>query len=148
MPGMFLKANHITLRRMMCLLLIPGKFTHLKSIPGKLLEIINCLFMSSCDSDSLLKELGVSESMDFFYIHPFLNKKERFHHLLNLGGIYSSRFLSLLEGMMYECDKEKPCSPTFIRLQLVELLILLSRIYNEMKSSISGLTPRRMKAIY
>ena len=115
----------------------PGEVHTFEIEPGETLEIINCLFMSTVIQDSLLKELGVSESMDFFYIHPFLNKKERFHHLLNLDGIYSSRFLSLLEGMMYECDKEKPCHSTLIRLQLVELLILLSRIYNEIKSSIS-----------
>ena len=127
----------------------PGEVHTFEIEPGETLEIINCLFMSYCDFKiPLLKELGVSESMDFFYIHPFLNKNERFHHLLNLGGIYSSRFLSLLEGMMYECANEKPCPSMFIRLQLVELLILLSRIYNEMKSSISRLTTRKMKATY
>ncbi len=88
----------------------PGEVHTFKIDPGETLEIINCLFISTLISDSLLKELGVSQSMDFFYIHPFLNKNERFHHLLNLDGNYSSRFLSLLEGMMYEYDNEKPCS--------------------------------------
>jgi AraC family L-rhamnose operon regulatory protein RhaS len=98
------------------------------------LEIINCLFLPNLIQDSWLKELGVSQSMDYFYIHPFLDKNERFHHLLNLDGNYSIRFLHLLEGMMYEYNKENSCYSTLIRLQLVELLILLSRIYNERNS--------------
>lgn len=109
----------------------PGEVHTFQVDPDKSLEIINCLFLPSLIQDSWLKELGVSQSMDYFYIQPFLDKNERFHHLLNLGDQYPSRFLSLLEGMMYEYKKENTCYTTLIRLQMVELLILLSRFYNE-----------------
>ncbi|WP_175639654.1 AraC family transcriptional regulator [Metabacillus schmidteae] len=112
----------------------PGEVHTFKIEKNESLEIINCLFLPSLIQDSWLKELGVSQSMDYFYIHPFLDKNERFHHLLNLDVSYSSRLLHLLEGMMHEYNKENSCYSTLIRLQLVELLILLSRIYNERNS--------------
>ncbi|MBO0993774.1 AraC family transcriptional regulator [Bacillus sp. SD088] len=109
----------------------PGEVHTFEVEVGKKIDIINCLFLPNLIQDSLLKELGVSQSMDYFYIHPFLDNKERFHHLLNLKGVYAERLHSLLEGMMNEYTGEGSCYSTLIRLQLVELLILLSRIYNE-----------------
>ncbi|WP_226527012.1 AraC family transcriptional regulator [Metabacillus niabensis] len=112
----------------------PGEVHTFNIDKGESLEIINCLFLPNLIQDSWLKELGVSQSMDYFYIHPFLDNNERFHHLLNLDVNTSSRFLHLLEGMMFEYNKENSCYSTLIRLQLVELLIILSRQYNEKKS--------------
>ncbi|WP_078433942.1 AraC family transcriptional regulator [Metabacillus halosaccharovorans] len=112
----------------------PGEVHTFNIDKGESLEIINCLFLPNLIQDSWLKELGVSQSMDYFYIHPFLDNSERFHHLLNLDVNTSSRFLHLLEGMMFEYNKENSCYSTLIRLQLVELLIILSRQYNERKS--------------
>lgn len=114
----------------------PGEIHTFKVEPGETLEIINCLFMSTLIQDSLLDELGVSQSIDFFYIYPFLDKVERFHHFINVGGNYASRFLAILEGMIDENNQKKPNYTTLIRLQLIELLIILSRIYNEMQLSI------------
>lgn len=133
-------ANHIfegqsyTIKTNDVFIINPGEVHTFQIEKNQTIEIINCLFLPAIIKDSLLKELGVSQSMDYFYIHPFLDKNERFHHLLNLDGNYSIRFLHLLEGMMYECMKENSCFSTLIRLQLVELLILLSRIYNERNS--------------
>lgn len=114
----------------------PGEVHTFKVESGKHLEIINCLFLSSLISDSLLKELGISQSIDFFYIHPFLNNEERFHHFVNLDGNYSAQFLSILEGMIDEYERGKTSYSTLIRLRLIELLIILSRIYNESKLTI------------
>src|SRR5690606_33142603 len=88
-------------------------------------------FSPSIVQDSWLKELGISQSMDYFYIHPFLNKSERFHHLLNLNEHHSRVILPLLEGMIYEYETENARYSALIRMKLVELLIILSRIYNE-----------------
>lgn len=118
----------------------PGEVHTFIIKPGNYLEIINCLFLPALIQDSLLKELGVSHSMDFFYIHPFLDKDERFHHFVNLDGNYSPRFVSLLEGMIDEYKKGKSCYTTLIRMQLIELLILLSRIYSEMELNIDKST--------
>jgi len=114
----------------------PGEVHTFKVEPGETLEIINCLFMSTLIQDSLLKELGVSQSMDFFYIHPFLDEVERFHHFINVGGSYSVRLLSILEGMIDEYDQEKSRYTTLIRLRLIELLIILSRVYNNMQLNV------------
>lgn len=114
----------------------PGEVHTFNVPPGKKLEIINCLFQPNIVQDSWLKELGVTQSMDYFYIHPFLNKKERFHHLLNLDTHHSNIVLSLLEGMIYEYNNENACYSSLIRMKLVELLIVLSRIYNEKKENI------------
>jgi AraC-like DNA-binding protein/quercetin dioxygenase-like cupin family protein len=112
----------------------PGEYHTFHIEPGKKIEIINCLFLPSIIQDSWLKELGVSQSMDYFYIHPFLDKSDRFHHSLNLQGDHSIRVLSLISSMIKEFESGRSGFPTLIRLQLVELLILLSRIYNETRA--------------
>jgi AraC-like DNA-binding protein len=99
--------------------------------PGGKLEIINCLFMPSFIDEALLKELGISESMDYFYVHPFLDNKERFHLGLNLRGQDASEVLSLLNRMADEYKGLRKGYSTLIRLQLIQLLIQLSRIYEE-----------------
>ncbi|HLQ98381.1 MAG TPA: AraC family transcriptional regulator [Candidatus Dormibacteraeota bacterium] len=110
----------------------PGEVHTFELEPGEELEIINCLFVSTFIKDSLLKELGVSQSMDFFYIHPFLDEVERFHHFINVDGNYASRLLSIFEGMIDEYKKGESCFVTLIRLQLIELLLILSRVYQDM----------------
>lgn len=116
----------------------PGEVHTFKINPGESLEIINCLFLSSLISDSLLKELGISQSMDFFYIHPFLDNDERFHHFVNLDGKYSSQCLSILKEMINEFEGKQSSYSTLIRMQIIELLIILSRIYNELKLNIEN----------
>ncbi|CAG7597870.1 HTH-type transcriptional activator RhaR [Paenibacillus solanacearum] len=110
--------------------------------PGKRLEIINCLFLPELIQESWLRELGISQSMDYFYVHPFLNTTERFHHRLNLRGQDASRTLVLLEGMIQENDRRQSGYSTLIRIQLVELLILLSRYYGQ-QDVMSGPKPQR-----
>ncbi|PZE22302.1 AraC family transcriptional regulator [Paenibacillus xerothermodurans] len=109
----------------------PGEVHTYRIKPGKQLEIINCLFMSDLIRGSWLLELGISQSMDYFYVHPFLDHRERFHNRLNLNGQDAARTLFLLETMMNEFDSRLSGCETLIRLQLVELLILLSRSYQQ-----------------
>lgn len=113
----------------------PGEKHTYEVAAGKQIEIINCLFRPSLIKDSWLKELGVSSSMDYFYVHPFLDRKERFHHQLNLREKEASRVLSLLETMHEELRERSSGFYTLIRLQLVELFILLSRYYQQQVSS-------------
>jgi AraC-like DNA-binding protein/quercetin dioxygenase-like cupin family protein len=109
----------------------PGE-VHTYSIqPGKEIEIINCLFLSDLIQGNWLLDLGISQSMDYFYVHPFMDKRERFHRCLNLTGQDAARTLILLETMMSEFDNQQSGSETLIRLQMVELLILLSRSYQQ-----------------
>ncbi len=122
----------------------PGE-VHTYSIQrGKQIEIINCLFLPELIRHSLLLELGISQSMDYFYVHPFLDKNERFHHRLNLRGDDAASALSLLEEMIKEWEGRESGCETIIRLKLVELLVLLSRYYrrqtvmNERKTERNG----------
>lgn len=101
--------------------------------PGKQIEIINCLFLPELIQENLLRGLGISQSMDYFYVHPFLDKNERFHHRLNLNGQDAARTLSLLEGMIKELHDHHSGYSTVIRIQMLELLILLSRFYNQQR---------------
>lgn len=112
----------------------PGEIHTFNVDVGEALEIVNCLFTSSFIKESLLKELGVSRSMDFFYIYPFLDEVNRFHHFINIEGNHASRFMAILENLMDEYEQKTNCFPTLIRMQLIELLIILSRIYNEQKN--------------
>jgi AraC family L-rhamnose operon regulatory protein RhaS len=108
----------------------PGEEHAYDIVPGNELEIVNCLFLPDLIEDSLLHELKITDSIDFFYIHPFLDKNERFHHhRLNLFGQESTRVLALLEEMIGEVTTAQPGYDTIIRLRLLELLILLSRYY-------------------
>jgi AraC family L-rhamnose operon regulatory protein RhaS len=109
----------------------PGEAHTYQIGPGKQIEIINCLFQPELLRDSLLRELGVSHSMDYFYVHPFLDSQERFHHRLNLNGESASRVLSLLETMIKENENRQSGYDTVIRIMMIELLVLLSRYYQQ-----------------
>ncbi|UOQ50378.1 AraC family transcriptional regulator [Gracilibacillus caseinilyticus] len=93
------------------------------------LEIVNCLFMPYLFDAVWLKGLGITESMDYFYVHPFLEKEERFHHCINLRGNEADQIYCMFEKMCYEYEGGQHGYESIIRLQLVQLLIELSRIY-------------------
>jgi AraC-like DNA-binding protein len=107
----------------------PGE-THSYSVEaGDSMEIINCLFMPSFIPDTLLRELEITASMDYFYVHPFLSSDVRFNHRLNLHGQDAANVLTLLESMIREIEHVRMGYTTIIRLQMIELLVLLSRYY-------------------
>ncbi|SFP36559.1 AraC family transcriptional regulator [Salibacterium halotolerans] len=112
----------------------PGEVHTYNLIAGKELGIINCLFLSTLIDDIWLSNLGVSEAMDYFYIHPFLNQKERFHHCLNLRGTCADTIYVQFEKMAEEFNSQKEGYATLIRLQLVQMLMELSRIYRQQQS--------------
>ena len=113
----------------------PGEVHTFQIEPDKRIEIINCLFLPHLISDSLLRELGISHSMDYFYVHPFLDNSDRFHHRLNLRGQDAVVILALLEMMMVEAKNRDSGFSTLIRLHMIELLVLLSRYYGFLQST-------------
>lgn len=125
------KGERYKLKQSDVFIINPGEAHTFYIDPGTKLEIINCLFLPNLIDHSLLKGLGISDSMDFFYIHPFLDQNERFHNHLNLTVQDAYSVQSLLEGMIIECDSFRPESQILIRLKMIELLILLSRIFKE-----------------
>ncbi|MBM7680284.1 AraC family L-rhamnose operon regulatory protein RhaS [Pullulanibacillus pueri] len=135
------RGKHYKLNAKDVFIINPGEDHTFSIPPGKQIEIINCLFLPGLIEPSLLKELGISQSIDFFYIQPFLDSNDRFHHHLNLSNHDSLQVQSILEGMLSEFESLKLGSPTLIRLKMVELLILLSRIYNEVHCLTDGTNP-------
>ncbi len=111
----------------------PGESHTYEVNVGEKLEIVNCLFIPALIEKSWLREVGISQSMDYFYVHPFLDDQERFHHRLNLHN-NGNQLLLILEAMINEFHEKRTGYCKIIRLQLVELLILLSRFYQEQNS--------------
>jgi AraC-like DNA-binding protein len=121
----------------------PGE-THSYSVEnGEYSEIINCLFMPSFIPDTLLHELEITGAMDYFYVHPFLSEEIRFNRRLNLSGEAADSVLALLESMIREIGKGGMGYKTLIRLQMIELLVLLSRYYKEMHQQRIDTEPRK-----
>jgi AraC-like DNA-binding protein len=125
------EGNNYEIRTGDIFIINPGE-VHTYSIePGNQIEIINCLFLPELIQGNLLLDLGISQSLDYFYVHPFTNKRERFHNRLNLVGQDATRTLILLETMINEFENRQSGSEILIRLQMVELFIWLSRSYQQ-----------------
>lgn len=116
----------------------PGETHSYYVEPGTHMEIINCLFMPSFIPDALLHELEITGSMDYFYVHPFLKHDVRFNHHLNLNGQDAALILMLLESMIREIGLRGLGHVTVIKLQMIELLVLLSRHYSLMQQHLSN----------
>lgn len=123
----------------------PGETHSYTAQNDEKMEIVNCLFMPSFIPDALLKELEMTTSMDYFYVHPFLLHDNRFNHKLNLQGQNASTVLALLESMIREIDSCGVGHTTVLRLQLIELLILLSRYYEAMQTQGISPSPRQLE---
>lgn len=122
----------------------PGETHSYEVEKGEQMEIINCLFMPSFIPDALLTELEITGSMDYFYVHPFLDHDVRFNHRLNLYGQDAIGVLNLLENMIRELNNRSIGHTTLIRLQMIELLVLLSRHYTMMQQQRVHPSPRQL----
>lgn len=120
----------------------PGE-THSYSVEtGGHLEIVNCLFLPSLIPDTLLRELDITSSMDYFYVHPFLSGELRFNHRLNVRGQDAACVLNLLDSMVKELEQSRTGYKTLIRMHLIELLVRLSRSYTLMHEQPASLPSR------
>jgi AraC-like DNA-binding protein len=81
------------------------------------------------------------KSMDYFYVQPFLDKRERFNHRLRLHNAEAESVLLLLEDMIKENESGHSGYAALIRLKLIELLILLSRFYHSNRYASHAQTP-------
>ncbi|GAA3413370.1 AraC family transcriptional regulator [Paenibacillus hodogayensis] len=93
--------------------------------------VTNCLFDPGFIPTALLRELHLSDTLDFFYVQPFLNKESRFHHKLNLRGSIEDVVRSSLKELHQELLQARPGYQAVIQLRMTELFILLSRYYTE-----------------
>lgn len=113
----------------------PGEVHGYALQEGQQLAIINCLFQPGLIQQSLLQQLDIPHSMDFFYVQPFLHEDKRFHHKLNLRGAAADKTLHIMDDMLDELKQRSPGFRALIQLRMVELLILLSRYYEEWGNS-------------
>lgn len=118
-------------------IITPGERHTFFMKPGNNIEIINCLFLPELIQPSFLVDFGMSNSMDPIDLKPFLNEKGKFLRNIKLENNYSNRILHLLDSMKEELDTGRSGFSTLIRLRLVEVLILLSRIHNKPDIDIS-----------
>ncbi|GAA3409863.1 AraC family transcriptional regulator [Paenibacillus hodogayensis] len=102
---------------------------------GESIEVLNCLFEPDGIPATLLREMQATESMDFFYVQPFLNKEARFYHKLNLRGSDAASVTAILEELLAEMQQQRHGFRTLIRMKLIGLFILLSRYYKERQQS-------------
>lgn len=109
----------------------PGEVHRYRIQQGGSLDIINCLFTPALIRESLLHELRLVNAMDFLYVLPFLDDRERFHHRLRLDQRESATVRGLLEGMIEECEEAGVGYRSLVMMKLVELLVLLSRYYRK-----------------
>jgi AraC-like DNA-binding protein len=121
----------------------PGETHSYRVEAGEQIEIINCLFMPSLMPYSLLNELEITASMDYFYVHPFLRSDVRFNHRLNLHGQDAALVLGLLDQMIREYGQKRVGYTTIIKLQVLELLLLLSRYYTSLQQPLRSSLHRK-----
>ncbi|WP_409345510.1 helix-turn-helix domain-containing protein [Paenibacillus sp. MBLB4367] len=114
----------------------PGEIHTYDIRPGRQLEIINCMFMPDVIRQSLLRELDLTNSEDYFYVQLFLDNEERLHHRLQLKGRDAEAVFAILKAMLAENVAGHPSSQTINRLKLMELLIRLSRIYEQQSRTV------------
>ncbi|GAA3399971.1 helix-turn-helix domain-containing protein [Paenibacillus hodogayensis] len=120
----------------------PGE-THAYAVPeGMQVEIVNCLFMPSLIPDALLKEFPLMSPMDYSYVRPLLDVEAGFNRHLSLNGQEAVHVLGLLNNMSREAGKRAPGHLTIIRLQMLQLLVLLSRSHTIADGSGTDCSPR------
>lgn len=100
---------------------------------GQTIEVINCLFHPDFIASYVLRELRLGDSLDFFYVQPFLNREIRFNHKLNLGAAGADKTQDILEELHREMTQQDSGYQALVQLRMTELFILLSRYYNKGK---------------
>lgn len=111
---------------------------------GQSIQVINCLFEPGFIPTYLLRELRLSDSLDFFYVQPFLNRDARFYHKLNLRGEAADKTRGILEELLQEMVRQKPGFQALVQLRMTELFILLSRFYNERNNKTDKRSPSEL----
>ncbi len=94
-------------------------------------SIVNCLFLPAFLPESLWRTVVPSDALDYLYVHPFLHSDERFRRLVNLTGVACDYVRILLEQMLAEWAGGTGMGTGLLRIQMLELLLLLSREYGD-----------------
>lgn len=92
-------------------------------------SIVNCLFLPAFLPLSLWQTIVPSDALDYLYVHPYLGSEERFQGVVNLTGVSCAYVRALLDHMLDEWAGGTGAPSGLLRLQMLELLLLLSREY-------------------
>lgn len=119
----------------------PGE-AHAFDFPNRTaVSIVNCLFLPSFLPMSLGKPVVPTDALDYLYVHPYLGSEERFRGVVNLTGVSCEYVRALLDQMLDEWAGGTGVGTGLLRIQMLELLILLSREYGMREDFISRTSP-------
>lgn len=129
--------------------IIPPFVSHsVQTIPDEDIEILGCEF----NTDFIIKNISVLENknslFDFAYIEPFIVSTENVHPRLLLSGAVQIKVESLLNSMLREYEQEDVYYEINIKADLLKLLAVIAREYdNHIKSDSSHLFERYRDSI-
>jgi len=94
--------------------------------------LYNVLFYPSILKDELRELSKIDSFLDFFYIEPFIRNSTKFQDKLSLQSVHQLEILNILEHMVREYNDGKPGYQSMVKAKLIELLISISRCYEEL----------------
>jgi AraC-like DNA-binding protein len=92
-------------------------------------SIINLLFRPEFLPATLMRTMIPAQALDYFYIHPFLQAEERVRRVVHLRGEIDSYVRCLIDQMLREWNHGHGAGQGLLRIQVLELLVLLSQEY-------------------
>ncbi|WP_284242066.1 AraC family transcriptional regulator [Paenibacillus glycanilyticus] len=93
------------------------------------MEVVNVLFVPSLLERELAALAGVTSFIDFYYMEPFLRAEVSFQAKLTLSPGQMLDIRGLLEQLMKEYRQKESGYQFLIKSKLIELFIVLSRMY-------------------
>ncbi|MFH0795924.1 MAG: AraC family transcriptional regulator [Candidatus Omnitrophota bacterium] len=100
------------------------------------LELINILFLPSFLGPKIFNRKELKPLFDFAFLSPIFGKESRY---LYLTGTADVKIRALIEEMLVEFEKKARGFEEIFKNDLINLLIILSRIYEDKQSQIAGL---------
>ncbi len=97
------------------------------------LEVVNVLFVPSLLTKELSALSGVASFVDFYYMEPFLRTDVSFQAKLTLTPRQHMEMVELLERLYREFEHKESGYRFLIKTKLMEMFILLSRMYEAIR---------------
>jgi len=120
----------------------PGKVHAYAVGERQFLEVVNVLFVPSLLTSELAALSGVASFVDFYYMEPFLRADVSFQAKLTLTPRQRMELDELLDRLLREFTNKESGYRFLIKTKLMEMFILLSRMYEAIRrrplASMSG----------
>jgi AraC-like DNA-binding protein/mannose-6-phosphate isomerase-like protein (cupin superfamily) len=112
----------------------PGETHAYRVERGQRLRVVNVLFGAELLASELRALSGVTSFVDFFYMEPFLRTNVRFQSKLTLASRQRLFLDDLLERLLAEYLGKESGYRFLIKTKLLELFIMLSRMYEKSRN--------------